>query len=243
MVLGFDTATPATVAALLDPATGAEVEARDDPDADPAHPRGARGRHMTNLLALVDQQMRALGAGWPDIERIAVGVGPGTFTGLRIGVATAQALARTRAIPLVGVSTLHSLALGAAADAGPQEDAVLAVIDARRGEVFAAGWSLAEVGDAGAEPLLAPQAVAVDALRETVGRLGRTWVAVGDGSIAFRTALERSGARIPKDDSKRNRVSAIQHCRLALGLSPEAPDGVRPAYLRLPDAEVNLGAA
>jgi tRNA threonylcarbamoyladenosine biosynthesis protein TsaB len=240
MILGFDTATPATVVALLDPATGAGLEGRDDPDTDPAHPQ--RPRHMTGLLSLVDQQMRALGVGWPDIERIAVGIGPGTFTGLRIGVATAQALARTRGFPVVGVSTLRSLALGAAGDATGGEDAVVAVIDARRGEVFVAGWSVADVADAAAEPVLAPRAVPVDALAGTLRACGRAWVATGDGSVAFNAALERSGARIPKDDSRRNRVSAIEHCRLALGLSPEHPDGVRPAYLRLPDAEVNLGA-
>ncbi len=234
MLLGFDTATPATVVAVLDPATGAGREGRDDPEP------GQRPRHMTGLLALVNRQMRALGVGWPDIDRIAVGTGPGTFTGLRIGVATAQALARTRDIPLVGVSTLQSLARGAAGSAEPQDDAVLAVIDARRGEVFVAGWSVADVADAGAEPLLAPQAVPVDALAETLRRRGRRWVAAGDGSVAFRTALERSGARIPTDDSKRNRVSAIEHCRLALGLSPEPPAAVRPEYLRLPDAEINL---
>jgi tRNA threonylcarbamoyladenosine biosynthesis protein TsaB len=241
VILGFDTATPATVVALLDPATGTTREGRHDPDTDPAHPE--RPRHMTGLLTLVDRQMRALGAGWEDIDRIAVGVGPGTFTGLRIGVATAQALARTRDIGLVGVSTLHALALGAAGEAEPGEDAVLAVIDARRREVFAAGWSLADVADPHAEPLLAPQAVPVDALAETVRAHGHSWVAVGDGSVPFRTALESSGARIPKDDSRRNRVSAIEHCRLAIGLSPEPPDGVRPEYLRLPDAEINLGAA
>jgi tRNA threonylcarbamoyladenosine biosynthesis protein TsaB len=237
MLLGFDTATPATVVGLLDPETGTAVEGRDDPE-----PK-QRPRHMTALLALIDQQMRSLGVGWADIQRIAVGVGPGTFTGLRIGVATAQALARARDIELVGVSTLHSLALGAAGDAAPGEDAVLAVIDGRRREVFAAGWSLAEVGDARAEPLLAPQAVPIDALAATLAEPSRSWVAAGDGSVAFETALMRSGARIPKDGSKRNRISAVDHCRLALGLSPEPPDGVRPEYLRLPDAEINLGAA
>ena len=236
LILGFDTATPATVVALLDPSTGNSLEGRDDPEPQ------QRPRHMTALLSLVDEQMRTLGAGWPDIERIGVGVGPGTFTGLRIGVATAQALARARDIELVGVSTLHSLALGAAADATAGEDAALAVIDARRGEVFAAGWSLADVADASAEPLLAPRAVPVDALAGALRASGRAWVVAGDGSVAFRTALERSGARIPKDDFRRNRVSAIEHCRLALGLSPEPPDGIRPAYLRLPDAEINLGA-
>jgi len=235
-ILAFDTATPATAVALLDTATEASWEGRDDP------PPGARPRHTTTLLALVAAQLAAAGTGWDAIDRIAVGVGPGTFTGLRIGVATAQALARTRGIPLVGVSTLHSLALGAARDATAAEDAVLAVIDARRGEVFAAGWSLSDVQDPTAEPLLPPCAVPVDALAKTLRQQGRGWVAVGDGSVAFRTALEPSGARIPKDDSKRNRVSAIEHCRLARGLSPEPPDGVRPAYLRLPDAEINLGA-
>jgi tRNA threonylcarbamoyladenosine biosynthesis protein TsaB len=237
MILGLDTATPATAVALLDPATGMTREGRDDP-----HP-GQRPRHTTGLITLVLKEMRAFGVGWEDIDRIAVGVGPGTFTGLRIGVATARALARARDIPLVGVSTLQSLALGAAGDAGSAEDAVIAVIDARRGEVFAAGWSLGDIADPRAQPLLAPQAVPVGALAETLrGRRGR-WLATGDGSVAFRAALERSGARIPKDGLKRNRVSAIEHCRLALGLPPEPPDGVRPEYLRLPDAEINLRAA
>lgn len=241
MVLGFDTATPATVVALLDPATETAVEARDDPDTDPTHPQ--RPRHMTALLALVDRQMRAVGVGWGDIERLAVGVGPGTFTGLRIGVATAQAIARAREIELVGVSTLHALALAAARSADPaRDDAALAVIDGRRGEVFAAGWALAEVGDARAEALLAPQAIPVGDLADALREEGRSWVAAGDGSVAFRAALERSGARIPTDQSG-NRVSAIEHCRLALGLSPEPPESVRPEYLRLPDAEINLGAA
>ncbi|HEY2440719.1 MAG TPA: tRNA (adenosine(37)-N6)-threonylcarbamoyltransferase complex dimerization subunit type 1 TsaB [Solirubrobacteraceae bacterium] len=236
MILGLDTATPATAVALLDPSTGTTAEARDDPRP------GQRPRHTTGLMALILSQMRAVGVGWDDVERIAVGVGPGTFTGLRIGVATARALARARDIPLVGVSTLQSLALGAAADAGPEEDAVIAVIDARRGEVFAAGWSLGDVARPRARPLLAPQAVRVEALAQTLLARGERWLATGDGSVAFRAALERSGARMPKDDSKRNRVSAVEHCRLALGLPPEPPAGVRPEYLRLPDAEINLRA-
>jgi tRNA threonylcarbamoyladenosine biosynthesis protein TsaB len=120
----------------------------------------------------------AAGAGWEEVDRIAVGVGPGTFTGLRIGVATAHALARAREIELVGVSTLHSLARGAAgAGAGedPAPDVVVAVIDARRGEVFAAGWVAAEAGRAGAEPLIGPRALAPETLAQTMLGDGRAW--------------------------------------------------------------------
>lgn len=237
MILGLDTATPATVVALLDPATGAAREGRHLPSP------GQRPGHMTELMALVIGQMRSLEVDWPQVERIAVGVGPGTFTGLRIGVATARAIAATRGIPLVGLSTLHSLALVARTDAAPGDDAVLGVIDARRGEVFAAGWSLDAVQDPAAAPLLPPQVVPVAALAGVLRDSDRRWLAAGDGSIAFRQALERSGARVRREDSERNRVSAVEHCRLALGLAPEPLQGVRPEYLRAPDAEISLRAS
>ena len=95
-------------------------------------------------------------------------MGPGTFTGLRIGIATAQALARAREIDLVGVSTLHSLARGAGAAPAASDDAVMAVIDARRGEVFAAGWAAQDVTRPGAAPVLGPRALAPDALAQAM---------------------------------------------------------------------------
>ena len=134
-ILGFDTATRATAVALFAP-DGLALEARDDP------PPGERPRHTTRLLPLIVELLDAAGLGWDDLERVAVGVGPGTFTGLRIGIATARGLAVARGLPLVGVSTLESLALGGI-DAvtqgriGADVDAVAAVLDARRGEVFA----------------------------------------------------------------------------------------------------------
>jgi tRNA threonylcarbamoyladenosine biosynthesis protein TsaB len=186
--------------------------------------------------------LEASGLEWAAVDRIAVGVGPGTFTGLRIGIATARALARARDIELVGVSTLHSLARGAGALAAPA-DAVMAVIDARRGEVFAAGWAAQDVTRPGAAPVLAPRALAPEALAGAIRSDGRPWLAVGDGAVEFRTALEHVGARIPEPDSELNRVSAIEHCRLALGLGSEPPEGIQPEYLRLPDAEITLRTA
>jgi tRNA threonylcarbamoyladenosine biosynthesis protein TsaB len=235
-ILGFDTATRATTVALWDTESDRLVERRDDP------PAGARPRHTTRLMALVVEVLDAAGADWDAVERIAVGVGPGTFTGLRIGVATAHALAQTRDIDLVGVSTLHALAHRSAVTA-PAPGGVMAVIDARRGEVFAAGWAVGDVTRADAAPLFGPRALAPDALAEAIGADGRSWLAIGDGAVESRAALEHVGARIPEPDSELHRVSAIGHCRLALGLRPEPPAGVQPEYLRLPDAEITLRTA
>lgn len=241
-VLGLDTATRATAVALRDDGpTLLEIEARDDP------PPGSRPQHATRLLALAAEALDGAGVTWSDIDRIAVGVGPGTFTGLRIGVATARALARARAIPLVGISTLRSLALNAVSEAELRDrDAVLAVLDARRGEVFAAGWrseALARLGGPEARPLLPAGAHTPEKLAALVEGLPMRWVAIGDGALAFRQVLERPGTFVPGDHSELHRVTAINHCRLARGLRAGAPDEVFPAYLRLPDAEISRRAA
>jgi tRNA threonylcarbamoyladenosine biosynthesis protein TsaB len=250
-ILGLDTATRATAVALLDTATGAELEARDDP------PPGARPRHTTRLMSLIVELLEGAGGGWPGVDRIAVGVGPGTFTGLRIGVATARALAQARSIPLVGVSTLEALAVGALAQAGedvavgdagngPEREAgavVVPVLDARRGEVFAAAWPANRPAGGAWRALLQARATSPQTLRDDIRRLGPDTLAVGDGAIEFRAVLERSGARIPEDRSRLHRVGAINHCRLAEAQAPRDPFEVRPEYLRLPDAEIALRAA
>jgi tRNA threonylcarbamoyladenosine biosynthesis protein TsaB len=178
---------------------------------------------------------------WGEVDRLAVGVGPGSFTGLRIGVATARALARARGIPLVGVSTLQSLALGGSA-AG-RSSVVVPVLDARRGEVFAAAWPAERSADGPWKPHLAPLATAPEALAETLAQIGPKPLVFGDGAIEFRTVLERSGAVIPEDDSELHRVCAINHASLAVDATPQDQDDIRPEYLRLPDAELNRLAA
>jgi tRNA threonylcarbamoyladenosine biosynthesis protein TsaB len=227
-VLAFDTATPATSVALC--LEGGQVlEARDDPEP------GRRPGHAQRLLPLARSLVEQTAVGWHGLERLAVGIGPGTFTGLRIGIATGRALARGLGIPLTGVSTLHSLALNGAGSRGV--DGVLAVLDARRREVFAAGWPERQL-ETGADPLLAPAAMAPDALAEQISSWGIPLLALGNGAVEFRAVLERSGALIPEDASPLHRVSAIDHCRLARALPAGAPDDVHPEYLRLPDAEI-----
>jgi tRNA threonylcarbamoyladenosine biosynthesis protein TsaB len=234
-LLALDTATPATTVALA-LADEKLFTRRHEPRP------GERPGHVSELLPLALALLDDAGIGFAQLDRIAVGVGPGTFTGLRIGVATARALAHAHDLPLVGVSTLRALAAGAAEPAA-QAPAVLAVLDARRGEAFAAAWAgAATADDPRSEPLLEPAALAPEALARAAAALPTGAVAVGDGAVRFRTVLEAAGAVVPPDDSAAHRVEAAVHVRLAAGMEPEASDAVLPAYLRLPDAELALRA-
>lgn len=233
-ILAFDTATRATAVALQLSADQPPLEARDDPPAD------GRPRHTTRLLALVAELLEEAGASFDSLERIAVGVGPGTFTGLRIGIATARALGQARGLSLVPVSTLQSLALGAekAHADGVDIDAVLPLIDARRGEVFAAMWSARQLESPPSLPARAikPEAL-VELLHASDGVEPARTLAIGDGALAFRGVVERAGVLVPADESKLHRVTAVNHCRLARSLAPRHPDQIRPCYLRSPDAK------
>jgi tRNA threonylcarbamoyladenosine biosynthesis protein TsaB len=220
-LLAFDTATPATAVALV-LADGDAREARHDPAP------GERPGHAPRLLPLAAELLAAAGLAFADLRRIAVGTGPGTFTGLRIGVATARALAQATGAELAGVSTLAALAEGARARAG--DAPVLAVLDARRGEAFAAVHRAGEV-------VAAPRASAPEALAALVAP---GTLAVGDGAVRFRAVLEPAGAAIPADGSPLHRVSALALARLGAAAPAAGRDGVVPEYLRLPDAEIAL---
>ena len=234
IVVAFDTASLSTVAGvLLD--DGRVLEARDDP------PAGSRGEHAARLLVLVERALAHGGVAWGEVDRIAVGVGPGGFTGLRIGVATARALAQGHGLPLVPVGSLEALALGAVAEpadrsaparaaAAAAPPLIAAVLDARRGEVFAGAWR------AGRE-LIAPAALAPEELAARLARLDAPVQAVGDGSVRFRAELERTGVVVPADGSPVHRISAAPLCRLGAVGEPAERDRLLPDYLREPDAK------
>jgi tRNA threonylcarbamoyladenosine biosynthesis protein TsaB len=215
--LGFDTSTAELTVALVE---GGEVLAERSAGPDE---RG-RPRHATALLASIEEVL-AEGGGWPAVDRLAVGVGPGTFTGLRIGVSTARALAQARVIGLAGVSSLATVAAGIETE-GPR----LAVLDAKRGEAFAALY-----GRDG-EALWPAWVGSPEDLAERVRALDSGPVAVGDGSVRFRDRLEDAGALVPPDDEEVHRPRARHLCRLAAGV-PDARE-IEPDYLRRPDAEL-----
>ena len=217
-VLALDTATSSTVVALEVAGEDATFEARHDPSPD------QRPAHAAQSLALVDQVLRAADRELADVELLAVGVGPGSFTGLRIGVATARALATARGLPVHPVCSLAALAAGA------DVPLVLAVIDARRGEVFAA------LRDGGRErwpAFCATPGALVERLRSEACNP----LAVGDGSIRLREPLEAVGVEVPPDGSTLHVVCALSVCRLAASTPAISAEAVVPHYLRLPDAQ------
>src|SRR3954454_14973134 len=148
IVLAFDTATPVATSALLD---GEEV-------------LGERRGRAVSLLEDVDALLRQAGARPRDLAGLAVGTGPGSFTGVRVGLAYARALALALDLPAAGVSTLSALAAGA--------PGATPVIDARRREVFA----LVD----GEPRVLAPAELTV----------GPGATCVGDGALRYRELLE-----------------------------------------------------
>jgi tRNA threonylcarbamoyladenosine biosynthesis protein TsaB len=196
LTLAFDTATAVATSALVD---GEEV-------------LGERASRAQALLEDVDALLRQAGAHPSDLDRLAVGLGPGSFTGVRIGLAVARGLSLSLDLPASGVSTLAALAAGA--------PGALPVVDAKRREVF----SLVD----GEPRVLAPHELALD----------EGAVCVGDGARRYRSLLEERGAAVPPDDDERHLPRARFHAELAS--DPGPVEDLEPLYLRVPDAERNV---
>jgi tRNA threonylcarbamoyladenosine biosynthesis protein TsaB len=197
LILAFDTATDtATSALVLD-----------------GNVLGERRSTAVRVLADVDELLTEARLTPRDVSALAVGTGPGSFTGVRIGLASARGLALALDIPVAGVSTLAALAAGA--------PGAVPVVDAKRREVFA-------VVD-GKARTLAPKDLPVEA--------GETYV--GNGALRYRALLEERGAVVPPSDSELHVPRARFHAELARDYG--SPDDVEPIYLRVPDAERSTG--
>ena len=231
-VVGFDTSMPVTTACVI-PADG-------EPVCTPA-PDAARltapPDHSAELLPLLAGLLDQAGSGWDDVQAIAVGIGPGTFTGLRIGVATARGLAQGLRVPLHPVSSLEALAAGLAAEAAPGRP-LLPLIDAKRRQVFASLYRAA----APLELDWGPVALDREDLLARVREVTPSPLAAGDWALESRSSLEAAGIAVAAPESGLHAVSAVQICRLGMAVEPVAPESVNPVYVRVPDAEVTRSA-
>lgn len=186
-------------------------------------------QHATALLGEVETAAGVAG-GWDAVDRIAVGLGPGSFTGLRIGLATARALGLSRGVPVSGICTLD--ALGRAVVEEKEAIVGLAVVDARRGEVFAALYSAA------GERLWEPYVSSPAALAERAATVEAPLLAAGTGALRFRKELASQGVAVPDDADPVHRIAARHICALAAaGPEGDGAGPVTPIYLRPPDAE------
>jgi tRNA threonylcarbamoyladenosine biosynthesis protein TsaB len=210
LILALDASTPVTAVALARE-NGREVLAEVSLTV-----RGASETLLPAIHAALDLAGEDLGS----VERVLAGVGPGTFTGIRIAAATARAISAGTGISLSKNSTLDALAAPALSCSGD----VLAVLDARREQVFARRFS--EAGPTTGIFCLRPEELSVE---------GRPFV-VGDGAVRYREYISGLG-RIPSDDSPLHRVTAAGHI-ICADLTPVSPEDLVPIYVREPDAEV-----
>ncbi|HSD20666.1 MAG TPA: tRNA (adenosine(37)-N6)-threonylcarbamoyltransferase complex dimerization subunit type 1 TsaB [Anaeromyxobacter sp.] len=240
LVAALDTATLTLSCALVDVASGAAPRVRAErTEHAPARPAaGATGGHAARLPGALVELLEAEGLRLADVEGYAIGIGPGSFTGLRIGLATWKGLAYASRRPIAGASSLAAMALAAAADAS--DGAVLVpLLDAKKGEVYA-GFYRAAGG--GLEAVLPEAALSPDALLErTRGLQGA--VAFGDGYAAYGARLEGRLARLetPVATPHAAAIAALAAPRLAgASFDPQVLFALEPHYVRPSEAELKF---
>ena len=204
-----------------------------------------RRRHVETLTPALQHLLAQVGLAPADLGVVAVDVGPGLFTGLRVGVAAAKALAQSLGIGVVGATSLDILTAGAAA-AG-HRGLVLACVDARRGEVFAAVRELDATGVVAAEPVAAGLFAPPDLVAALDGLAGSRLLAVGDGALRYAGALEALAgveATVPAlSFPPPASLLSLALTRLEAGEPPVEPGRVVPLYMREADATSNFARA
>ena len=224
VVLGIDTATSDVAVALTRGGTAVEERV--------VAASGGRPQHASALLPEVEATVEKAG-GWGVVDLIGIGVGPGSFTGLRIGVATGRALAQGLGKRVVPVGSLTALGRGIGEHPRAGGRGRLAVLDARRRQVFAALF-------ANGEELWPPFVASPTDLCDRIASLDEPPLAAGDGALRFRGELEAAGADVLADRDRAHRISACHVCLLAEAGRPAPPDSIQPIYLRPPDAKLWL---
>jgi tRNA threonylcarbamoyladenosine biosynthesis protein TsaB len=241
LVAALDTATLTLSCALVDLAPGAPPRVRcERTEHAPRKPQaGALSGHGARLPGALADLLAAEGLALPAVEGYAIGIGPGSFTGLRIGLATWKGLAYANRRPVAGASSLAAMALAAAPEA-PAGAVLVPLLDAKKGEVYA-GFYRAEAG--GVQAAAPEAALSPEALLAFLAALPGEPLAFGDGLEAFRPALEgkvgqlRTAVGAPTAAA----VAALAAPRLlGAAYDQQALFALEPHYVRKSEAEVKF---
>lgn len=224
LVLGIDTATPQV---------GVAIGGHEGVIAS-AHAAAGR-RHAENLTPQIDFVRRQAGIELGEIGAIAVDVGPGLFTGLRVGIATAKAMAHALQVPMVGLNSLDLLAFPLRFTSR----LIAAVVDARRAEVFAA---LYRQVPGGVQQITEPAVLPPDELAGELLARPDDVLVVGDGGLRYRDLFaDMASVEVAEQGQSYPSAASLVQLAHARALREEfVPHWeIKPFYLRKPDAEIN----
>ena len=191
--------------------------------------------HSQTLMPMAEAVLRLSAKTLDDVDCLAVSAGPGSFTGVRIGVSCVKGLAMARNIPCAGVSTLRAMA----ENARGLDGIVCAVMDARCGQVYNA---LFRVENGEIERLCADRALPISELYAECKAYGDKLLLVGDGAALCHKTFSAFGARLLQPQQQFQRASGVAIAaqeQLCAGQTV-TPDALMPIYLRLPQAEREL---
>ena len=234
LILSIDTATPVAGVALVD-----DKKVYYEAVANTGY------KHSRTLLEMIDVSFRQTGYSLDDVDAIAVTTGPGSFTGLRIGLATAKGLALARSKPLIGIPTLDAIAH----NVSWRPDLICPILNARKGEVYAAFY---QGGTYSARRLTDYLALSPDNLIKMAHQLMeetgcRSVTVLGDGVNEYRPVLIDSlgEALISPPEYWLPRVSAVGNLAVGRWLSGQLDDlfSLIPTYVRQSEAEIKRARA
>ncbi|MCP3935252.1 MAG: tRNA (adenosine(37)-N6)-threonylcarbamoyltransferase complex dimerization subunit type 1 TsaB [Actinomycetia bacterium] len=228
LILAIETATPQVGVALasFDGAVASFHASRDR-------------RHAESLVPAIDFVCRQAGVVPADLGAVAVDVGPGLFTGLRVGLSTAKTMAHALRIPMVGISSLDLLAFSARLT----ERHIVAGVDARRGEIFVATYRRVH---GGVQRLTEPTVTTPDVVGGVVEAFGEDCLFVGDGMSRYADTFCRlRGVEMATESLRYPSAAALAELAHSKAVREEfvQPRDIEPIYLREPDATPNWKSA
>ncbi len=188
--------------------------------------------HSRTLLPMAEDMFKNLGLSLSDIDLLAVAKGPGSFTGIRIGVSAIKGLAWAAELPVCGVSTLEAMAWNALC--APKDAVVCCVMDARRGQFYNA---LFEIGDGVPLRLCEDRAIDSENLVTEIKNFEKPIFVVGDGANLCYNTLEKNGVTSVLAPEPLRNQCAWGVCMAAQAAKPQSVHELLPVYLRLSQAE------